>query len=159
MGSRSSPSQLTVSPKPPPPDRPGRHQNLAIARLLVRFAPGAHKLDGTRVFKTIPSRAYQLGRSESVSTAAGITVHYFYDPPLKSTSHNASVSGAMTTDVSTCAIVHKNEMYDLKRGRQWTLDAPIFGIAFGAKQMRLQSRKKASKARLLSSIGSRGSCS
>jgi hypothetical protein len=25
------PSRLTVSPKPPPPDRPGRHQNLAIA--------------------------------------------------------------------------------------------------------------------------------
>src|ERR1700720_2868816 len=31
MGSRSSPNRLTVSPKPPPPDRPGRHQNLAIA--------------------------------------------------------------------------------------------------------------------------------
>ncbi|QIP03788.1 ATP-binding protein [Bradyrhizobium symbiodeficiens] len=103
--------------------------------LLVRFAPGAHKLDGARVFKTIPGRAYQLGQSESVTTAAGVTVHYFYDPPLKSTSHNASVSGAITTDVSTCAIVHKNEMYDLKRGRQWTLDAPIFGIAFGAKHI------------------------
>jgi hypothetical protein len=33
MGLRSLPSRLTVSPKPPPPDRPGRHQNLAIARL------------------------------------------------------------------------------------------------------------------------------
>jgi hypothetical protein len=32
MGSRSSPNRLTVSPKPPPPDRPSRHQNLAIAR-------------------------------------------------------------------------------------------------------------------------------
>src|SRR6266481_4063189 len=32
MGSRSSPNRLTVSPQPPPPDRPGRHQNLAIAR-------------------------------------------------------------------------------------------------------------------------------
>jgi hypothetical protein len=33
MGSRSSPNRLTVSPKPSPPDRPGRHQNLAIAPL------------------------------------------------------------------------------------------------------------------------------
>jgi hypothetical protein len=31
-GSRSSPSRPTVSPKPPPPDRPGRHQKLAIAQ-------------------------------------------------------------------------------------------------------------------------------
>src|SRR5216683_3208125 len=31
MGSRSSPNRLTVSPQPPPPDRPSRHQNLAIA--------------------------------------------------------------------------------------------------------------------------------
>src|SRR3979490_3305801 len=33
MGSSSSPSRATISPQPPPPDRPGRHQNLAIARL------------------------------------------------------------------------------------------------------------------------------
>lgn len=32
MGSRSSPNRLTLSPQPPPPDRPGRHQNLAIAQ-------------------------------------------------------------------------------------------------------------------------------
>src|ERR1700678_4536089 len=32
MGARSSPSRPTVTPQPPPPDRPGRHQNLAIAR-------------------------------------------------------------------------------------------------------------------------------
>src|SRR5258708_14426476 len=30
MGSRSSPSRATISPQPPPPDQPGRHQNLAI---------------------------------------------------------------------------------------------------------------------------------
>src|SRR6266851_7613090 len=34
MGSRSSPSRATISPQPPPPDQPGRHQNLAIT--LVR---------------------------------------------------------------------------------------------------------------------------
>src|ERR1700692_3926107 len=41
MGSRSSPNRLTVSPKPPPPDRPGRHQNLAIAPI------GRFQLGGT----------------------------------------------------------------------------------------------------------------
>lgn len=103
--------------------------------LVVRFKPGAHKLDGTRTFRTIPERAYPLGRSECVVLNDGTKIHYFYDPPLASTSHNKSVSGAITTDVSTCAIVYKNELYDLLRGRQWTLDAPIFGVTFGAKHI------------------------
>jgi hypothetical protein len=34
-GSRSSTSRPTVGPLPPPPDRPGRHQNLAIALSII----------------------------------------------------------------------------------------------------------------------------
>ena len=37
--------------------------------------------------------------------------------------------------VSTCAVVYKDEMYDLKKGRQWTFDAPAFGVPFGAKHI------------------------
>lgn len=103
--------------------------------LSVKFLPGTHKLDGNRHFRTIPDRAYPLGRSETVETSSGIKVHYFYDPPLAGNSHNKSVSGAITSDVSTCALVHKDEMYDLKRSRQWTLDAPLFGVPFGAKHI------------------------
>jgi hypothetical protein len=105
------------------------------AGLVVRFLPGAHKLDGTRTFRTIPDRAFPTGRAESITTPEGITIHYFYDPPLTNTSHNKSVSGAITTDVSICAVVHKGEIYDVKRGRQWTLDAPIYGVTFGAKHI------------------------
>jgi hypothetical protein len=105
------------------------------AGLVVKFLPGAHKLDGTRTFRTIPDRAFPFGKAESVKTPEGITIHYFYDPPFADTSHNKSVSGAITTDVSICAIVHKDEIYDVKRGRQWTLDAPIFGVTFGAKHI------------------------
>lgn len=76
-----------------------------------------------------------MGNAETVETTSGVTVHYFYDPPLAGTSHNRSVSGAITSDVSTCAIVYKNELYDLKRSRQWTLDAPLFGVPFGAKHI------------------------
>lgn len=104
--------------------------------VAVKFFSGTHKLgDGTRNFKTIPERAYQLGKAESVSVGGGIMVHYFFDPPLAGTSHNISVSGAITSDVSTCAIVYKDEFYDLKKSRQWTLDAPMFGIPFGAKHI------------------------
>lgn len=101
----------------------------------LRFLEGTHKLDGSRTFRTIPHRAYPLGQSESVVTNEGLAIHYFYDPPLQGTSHNKSVSGAITSDVSTCAVVYKQEMYDLKRSRQWTLDAPLFGIPFGAKHI------------------------
>ncbi len=103
--------------------------------LVVKFHPGTHKLDGPRIFRTIPDRAFPLGQHESVSTHDGIKIHYFFDPPLASTSHNKSVSGAITTDVSVCSLIYKSEMYDLRRGRQWSLDAPIFGVAFGPKHI------------------------
>jgi hypothetical protein len=105
------------------------------AGLTVKFLPGTHKLDGTRTFRTIPDRAFPFGQSESILTPTGIVVHYFYDPPLNNTSHNRSVSGAITSDVSVCALVHKNEMYEVKRSRQWTLDAPLYGVTFGAKHV------------------------
>jgi len=101
----------------------------------VRFQSGTHKLDGNRIFKTIPDRAYPLGQNESVLCENGIIVHYFLDPPRENSGHNRSVTGAITTDVSTCAVVHRNELYSLKRGRQWTLDAPLYGIPFGAKHI------------------------
>jgi hypothetical protein len=104
-------------------------------RVNVRFLPGTHKLDGTRQFRTIPDRAFPIGRSESALAPDSVIVHYHYDPPFANTSHNKSVSGAITTDVSVCAIVYKDEMYDLRRGRQWSLDAPMFGITFGARHI------------------------
>lgn len=103
--------------------------------LVVRFHPGAHKLDGYRHFRTIPDRAFPFGQFESVLTSSGMVIHYFYDPPLNATSHNKSVSGSITTDLSVCCLVYKDEMYETKRGRQWTLDGPIFGVPFGARHI------------------------
>ncbi|QDZ13127.1 ATP-binding protein [Devosia ginsengisoli] len=103
--------------------------------IQVKFQPGTHKLDGNRLFRTIPDRAYPIGQSESVLCENGIIVHYFLDPPRENSGHNRSVTGAITTDVSTCAVVHRDELYSLKRGRQWTLDAPLYGIPFGAKHI------------------------
>ena len=64
-----------------------------------------------------------------------LKIYYFFDPPLANTSHNKSVSGAITTDVSVCSVVYKSEMYDILRGRRWSLDAPMFGVTFGAKHI------------------------
>lgn len=106
----------------------------------ILMHPGTHKLDGRRTFKTIQQRVKDgvFERCEGVTTEDGITIHYLYDPPYDQASgkgHNASISGAMQTDASTCAVVWRNEMYAVKKGRQWTKDAPSCGITFGAKHI------------------------
>ena len=100
---------------------------------------GTHKLgEGIRNFLTIPERVASgaFDWVETVDTQEGVKIHYIYDGPYaKMPSHNRSISGAIQSDVSTCAIVFKNEMYDVRKGRNWTLDAPIFGIPFGARHI------------------------
>ncbi len=104
----------------------------------VTLLKGTHKLDGNRPFLPIPARLHMFEKYETVECPNGIKVHYLYDAPYdKATGagHNKSISGAIASDVSTCAIVYKDEMYDVRKGRNWTFDAPIFGITFGPKHI------------------------
>jgi hypothetical protein len=100
---------------------------------------GTHKLiDGKRRFFPISARLNMFEKHQTVVLPEGIKVHYLYDAPYdKATGsgHNKSISGAIASAVSTCAIVYKDEMYDVRKGRNWTFDAPIFGIPFGAKHI------------------------
>lgn len=101
----------------------------------ITMEEGTHPRDGRRPFKTIPQRADAFGRVETVDAGEGIRIHYLYDPPYHDTSHNKSISGSITTALSTCAIVYRGEMYDVRKSRKWASDAPIFGIPFGAKHI------------------------
>jgi hypothetical protein len=105
----------------------------------VVLLEGTHKLDGKRRFSPITARLNMFEKYETVVVAStGIKIHYLYDAPYdKATGsgHNKSISGAIASAVSTCAIVYKDEMYDVRKGRNWTFDAPIFGIPFGAKHI------------------------
>jgi len=105
----------------------------------VLLHSGTHKLgEGNRQFFTIPDRilAGAFDRAETVKADEGLIIHYIYDGPYsKMPSHNRSISGAVQSDVSTCALVFKDEMYDVRKGRNWTLDAPIFGVPFGARHV------------------------
>jgi len=104
----------------------------------VTLLKGTHKLDGNRVFQTISARLHLFERCETIACPNGIKVHYLYDAPYdKATGsgHNKSISGAIASAVSTCAVIFKDEMYDVRRGKNWTFDAPIFGIPFGAKHI------------------------
>ncbi|MCG6204600.1 ATP-binding protein [Rhodopseudomonas sp. HC1] len=98
---------------------------------------GTNKLDGNRGFEPITARLERhFEKYETVTTLSGIKIHYLYDAPYdKATGHNRSISGAIASAVSTCAVVYRDEMYDVGKGRGWTQNAPIFGIPFGARHI------------------------
>ena len=96
---------------------------------------GTHPRDGRRQFKTIPDRSDAFGRVETVDVGEGVRVHYLYDPTYQDTGHNKSISGSLTSSVSTAAIVFRGEMYDVRKARKWAGDAPAFGIPFGARHI------------------------
>lgn len=101
----------------------------------VTLLKGTNKLDGNRQFEPIPERLRHFERYETVSLPNGIKIHYLYDAQYNNTGHNKSISGAIASAVSTCGVVYKNELYDLSKGRQWTFEAPVFGVPFGAKHI------------------------
>jgi len=106
--------------------------------LRVILTKGTHKLDGNRPFLPIPARLHLFQKYETVECRNGIKIHYLFDAPYDKSSgsgHNKSISGALASAVSTCAIIYKDEMYDLRKSKNWTFDAPIFGVPFGAKHI------------------------
>jgi len=99
---------------------------------------GTNTLDGNRQFEPIPARLRYFQKCETVEAQDGIRIHFLYDPPYSKESgsgHNQSKKGAIASAVSTAAVIYKDEMYDLQKGRQWTFEAPTFGIPFGAKHI------------------------
>jgi hypothetical protein len=106
--------------------------------LEVRLEEGTHaRGPGSRRFETIPARESKnaFSRAETVKLPNGIKIHYIYDAPFKETSHNKSISGAIASAVSTAAVVCHEEMYAVLTARSWTIEAPTFGIPFGAKHI------------------------
>lgn len=101
----------------------------------VYLHEGTHPRDGRRQFKPIPERADAFGRVEAVDVGEGVRIHYLYDPAYQDGGHNKSISGSLTSSVSTTAIVFRDEMYDVRKGRKWAADAPAFGIPFGARHI------------------------
>ena len=87
----------------------------------VTLLKGTNKLDGNRQFEPIPARLRHFERYETVSLPNGMKIHYLYDAQYNGTGHNKSISGAIASAVSTCGVVYKNELYDLSKGRQWTV--------------------------------------
>jgi len=103
--------------------------------VTIYLGEGTHPRDGRRQFKPIPDRVDSFEHVETVDVGEGVKVHYYYDPTYQDTGHNKSISGSLTSSLSTAAIVFRGEMYDVRKSRKWAADAPIFGIPFGAKHI------------------------
>lgn len=103
--------------------------------LQILLHEGTHPRDGRRPFKPITARTEAFGKYERVEVCNGTAIHYYYDPPYQGGSHNQSISGSITSSVSTAALVFKDEMYDVRKSRKWAADAPLFGIPFGARHI------------------------
>lgn len=96
---------------------------------------GVHTRDGRRPLKPISARHAAFDRVETVDVGGGIKIHYFYDPLRENEQRNKSYSGALCTTPSNAALIYRDEMYDVRAGRKWTIDAPSFGIPFGGKHI------------------------
>ena len=93
--------------------------------------------DTTRRSTPIGNRYDKFERVESVPMPdLGITVHYLHDPHRGDKSGlRKSASGALGSATTTCCLLHKDEMYSVMTGNEWSAAAPHFGIPFGSKEL------------------------
>jgi hypothetical protein len=96
-----------------------------------------HRLGGTRPLMPIGQRYDRFARTESVRVCAlNVTIHFLHDPTIADRSGlRASSRNALASSSTTCGLVHKNEMYSVMTGNEWSAVAPHFGISFGSKEL------------------------
>jgi hypothetical protein len=91
------------------------------ADVAVHLSPDVFGAGGPRLMETLATRVAADGRTQTVETPSGIVLHYRYDP-----------AGDVRQSGLGC-VVYKDEIYDPRTGTRWGLDAPAYGIPFGAK--------------------------
>jgi hypothetical protein len=134
-----SPGQNTVTD--PYAANPRMEPDWLLSNLLLRFfrtAPDVtvrlwpEIIGGgvARPLRTLNDLVGLAAQSEVVETPSGIRIHYRYDPEAGDGSRAAIGVGRPG---SIGAIVYKNEIYDPRVGKTWVLDAPTYGIPFGAR--------------------------
>jgi hypothetical protein len=121
------------------------HVATALYRRFYRLPEGVtlrldaeyHRFDSTRRFLPIGNRYDKFARTESVPIPElGVTVHYLHDPNIGDKSGlRKSASGALGSTTTTCCLIHKDEMYSVMTGNEWSAAAPRFGIPFGSKEL------------------------
>ncbi|HVZ09247.1 ATP-binding protein [Rhodopila sp.] len=98
--------------------------------VAVRLSPTIIGGGAPRPLMTLSGMESLAERTEVVETPSGIRIHYRYDPQAGDSPRAAIGIGH---PAALGAIVYKNEIYDPRTDKAWVLDAPIYGIPFGAK--------------------------
>jgi hypothetical protein len=103
----------------------------------VRLDPVYHRYDNTRVFTCLGDRYDKFARYESVRVPdINATINFLHDPHIGDRSGlRKSSSSALGSSTTTACLVHKNEMYSVLTGQEWSAAAPRFGIPFGSKEL------------------------
>jgi hypothetical protein len=99
--------------------------------ITLSLAPEVTDGAGPRDFIGLDDRRDDFGQTETRITPSGVKIHYYFDPPEGTSTRSAA--GAITPGTSRAGIVFRRELYDIRDGDRWILDAPIYGIPFGAK--------------------------
>jgi hypothetical protein len=115
----------------------------------VRLDAVYHRFDNTRTFTAIGDRYDKFARVESVRMEDWkATIHFLHDPAIGDRSGlRKSSSNALSSTTTTVCLVHKNEMYSVCTGQEWSAAAPRFGIPFGSKELCVHIELDADEAR------------
>lgn len=95
---------------------------------------GRDETGRARTLKPLSEVIPDLPNAEVVTCpTSGVSVHYIHDPKHQSYSHSISaLKNPATQSTTFCALVHKDERYDIKNKKRWSAAAPNFGIPFGS---------------------------
>lgn len=99
--------------------------------VMVMLAPEVVGGAYSRRLHTLADVSLPIVQSETVRTPSGVSIHYRYDPREHSTRANPPFDDS----TGFGCIVFKDEIYDPRVHARWTLDAPTYGISFGAKHI------------------------
>jgi hypothetical protein len=96
------------------------------ADVVVQLSPDVPRGRPAQAMQTLADLGVAAAQTETVHTPSGIVLHYRYDP-------EPSAVGWITHPGGLGGIVYKDEIYDPRAAARWGLDAPTYGIPFGAK--------------------------
>lgn len=119
------------------------------AGVKIRLDSVYHRLDGTRSFVAMGDRYDKFARTESVRVPdIKATIHFLHDPAVGDRSGlRKSSSNALGSTTTTLCLIHKDEMYSVMTGHEWSAAAPRFGIPFGSKELCVHIELDADEAR------------
>jgi tetratricopeptide (TPR) repeat protein len=96
--------------------------------ITIQLLPGVGR-NVTRTMLTLSARAGEFTQAESVPIPNGRTAHYFY----LANAPASDDTGGLAPLRGIAGIVYKGEIYGLRQDHQWALEAPSYGISFGAR--------------------------